>query len=116
MGGYAKDESFETSDLHSLKYDGIRPAPGYPSQPDHNEKTTMWKLGDISSKTGIELTESLAMMPASAVSGLYFANPKSCYFPVGKIAQDQVQSYADRKGVDLETCEKWLGPILGYDA
>jgi 5-methyltetrahydrofolate--homocysteine methyltransferase len=112
--GYSKEEKLKTSDLHSLKYDGIRPAPGYPSQPDHNEKTTMWKLSDIAAKTGIELTESLAMLPASAVSGLYFANPKSCYFPVGKIAEDQVKSYSERKGVDFPTVERWLGPILGY--
>ena len=70
----SKNEKLQASDLHSLKYDGIRPAPGYPSQPDHNEKATMWKLSGIAEKTGIELTESLAMLPASAVSGLYFAN------------------------------------------
>lgn len=94
----------------------IRPAPGYPSQPDHTEKLTMWKLLDADKECGIKLTESLAMQPASSVSGLYFANPKSLYFQVGKITEEQVADYAARKSQSKETVEKWLGPILAYDA
>uniref|UniRef100_A0A8C9IZ15 Methionine synthase n=1 Tax=Panthera tigris altaica TaxID=74533 RepID=A0A8C9IZ15_PANTA len=98
-----------------LRYEGIRPAPGYPSQPDHTEKLTMWKLADVERCTGIRLTESLAMTPASAVSGLYFSNLKSKYFAVGKISKDQIEDYALRKNMSVADVEKWLGPILGYD-
>merc|ERR1712127_891915 len=97
------------------KYDGIRPAPGYPSQPDHTEKLTMWKLMDAEKQCGTKLTESLAMYPAASVSGLYFANPKSLYFQVGKITEEQVNDYAKRKNEDKATVEKWLGPILSYN-
>ncbi|OXB59194.1 hypothetical protein ASZ78_007399 [Callipepla squamata] len=112
---YCSDEQLDLSDLRKIKYEGIRPAPGYPSQPDHTEKLTMWKLANIEETTGIGLTESLAMIPASAVSGLYFSSPKSKYFAVGKICKDQVEDYALRKKLSVAEVEKWLGPILGYD-
>ena len=113
--GYAPDEDISEADMLKIKYQGIRPAPGYPSQPDHTEKTTMWNLLDIHAKTGIELSDSLSMMPASSVSALVFAHEKSEYFAVGQIGKDQVQNYADRKGRDLENMERWLRPILNYD-
>jgi len=113
--GYAPDEALDAHALHQLKYQGIRPAPGYPSQPDHNEKTTMWKLLDAEARTGIELTESLAMHPAASVSSMVFAHPKSEYFAVGKITQEQVTDYAKRKTTDVAFVEKALGPILGYE-
>ena len=98
-----------------MKYQGIRPAPGYPSQPDHTEKVTMWETMKIKETTGIELTESLAMNPASSVSGLIFANPCSHYFAVEEICKDQVTEYAQRKSVPLPEVEKWLAPILSYE-
>ncbi len=113
--GYAKDESFSNEDLIKEKYDGIRPAPGYPACPDHTEKATLWKLLDAD-RTGITLTESYAMYPASSVSGFYYAHPDSKYFTIGKIQKDQVTDYARRKGLPLDVCEKWLSPVLGYDA
>ncbi|XP_034964274.2 methionine synthase isoform X1 [Zootoca vivipara] len=112
---YSEGEQLEFSDLRRIRYEGIRPAPGYPCQPDHLEKLTMWKLANIEEATGIQLTESLAMLPASAVSGLYFSNPESKYFAVGKILKDQVEDYALRKSMPVADVEKWLGPILGYD-
>ncbi|XP_074899309.1 methionine synthase isoform X3 [Buteo buteo] len=112
---YCSTEQLDLSDLRRIKYEGIRPAPGYPSQPDHTEKLTMWKIANIEETTGIGLTESLAMIPASAVSGLYFSSPKSKYFAVGKICKDQVEDYALRKNLSVAEVEKWLGPILGYD-
>nr|XP_009688315.1 PREDICTED: methionine synthase isoform X2 [Struthio camelus australis] len=112
---YCSTEQLDLSDLRRIKYEGIRPAPGYPSQPDHTEKLTMWKLANVEETIGIGLTESLAMTPASAVSGLYFSSPKSKYFAVGKIGKDQVEDYALRKNVPVPEVEKWLGPILGYD-
>lgn len=115
LWGYSVEEDLLTADLHRLRYEGIRPAAGYPSQPDHTEKLTVWKLADIQEKTGIGLTESLAMTPAAAVSGLYFSNPRSSYFAVGKITKEQVEDYARRKQMDVSEVEKWLGPILGYD-
>uniref|UniRef100_A0A8C1N1D3 Methionine synthase n=1 Tax=Cyprinus carpio TaxID=7962 RepID=A0A8C1N1D3_CYPCA len=115
LWGYSCEEDLPASDLHRLRYEGIRPAAGYPSQPDHTEKHTMWKLADIQDKTGIALTESLAMTPAASVSGLYFSNPKSCYFAVGKITKEQVEDYAHRKQMEVAEVERWLGPILGYD-
>ena len=102
--------------INLVIYQGIRPAPGYPSQPDHLEKETMWRLMRAQEDTGIELTESLAMFPAAAVSGVYFAHPKSSYFAVGKICQDQVLDYAARKSKDVALLERWLGPNLAYDA
>jgi 5-methyltetrahydrofolate--homocysteine methyltransferase len=113
--GYAKDESFSNEELIKEKYDGIRPAPGYPACPDHTEKATLWQLLDAD-KTGITLTESYAMYPASSVSGFYFAHPASKYFTIGKIQKDQVIDYARRKGMTIEEAEKWLSPVLGYDA
>ncbi|KAK6489234.1 methionine synthase [Huso huso] len=115
LWGYDCREQLEASDMHKVRYEGIRPAPGYPSQPDHTEKLSMWNLAGIEEKTGIQLTESLAMTPAAAVSGLYFSSPKSTYFAVGKITKEQVQDYAFRKRVSTAEIEKWLGPILGYD-
>ncbi|XP_059504639.1 methionine synthase isoform X1 [Stegostoma tigrinum] len=113
--GYSPDESLDIADMHRIKYAGIRPAPGYPSQPDHTEKITMWNLARIEEITGIALTESLAMTPAAAVSGFYFSSPQSMYFAVGKITKEQVKDYAARKQMKVEDIEKWLGPTLGYD-
>ncbi|XP_053722568.1 methionine synthase [Synchiropus splendidus] len=115
LWGYCADESLEASDLHRIRYQGIRPAAGYPSQPDHTEKTTMWTLAGIQEKTGIGLTESLAMTPAAAVSGLYFSNPQASYFAVGKITKEQVEDYAQRKDMSVEEVERWLSPILAYE-
>ncbi|XP_071078778.1 methionine synthase-like isoform X1 [Haliotis cracherodii] len=112
--GYCTDESMSAQDLHKIKYQGIRPAPGYPSQPDHTEKQTMWRLLDADS-VGIKLTESLAMDPAASVSGLYFANPCSSYFAVGKVDKEQVQDYAERKKTDVREVERWLAPVLAYE-
>ena len=115
MWGYAPDETLSSEDLLKIKYQGIRPAPGYPSQPDHTEKSTMWNVMKIYEKTGIELSESLSMMPASSVSALVFAHQESQYFAVGQICKDQVTDYASRKNMDLEVMERWLSPILGYE-
>jgi len=115
LWGYAPDESLSEQDLIKVKYQGIRPAPGYPSQPDHTEKSTMWELMKVFEHTGIQLSESLSMMPASSVSALVFAHKESQYFAVGQITKEQVQDYATRKGMDLETMERWLSPILAYD-
>ncbi|MBL7912521.1 MAG: methionine synthase [Bacteroidia bacterium] len=112
--GYAKNESLSTEDLIKEEYAGIRPAPGYPAQPDHTEKLTIWKLLDVEKNTGITLTESLAMVPTAAVSGLYFSHPQSHYFGIGKINKEQVEDYAKRKTLSVETIEKWLGPNLSY--
>jgi len=112
--GYAKDENFKNEELIKEEYAGIRPAPGYPAQPDHTEKNTIWKLLDVEKNTGIVLTESLAMVPTAAVSGLYFSHPDAHYFGLGKINQEQVADYAKRKGIMLEEAEKWLGPVLSY--
>ncbi|KAG8550582.1 hypothetical protein GDO81_023721 [Engystomops pustulosus] len=116
LWGYCGDETLDVADLRKIRYEGIRPAPGYPSQPDHTEKITMWKLGNIEEATGIKLTESLAMSPAAAVSGLMFSSPLSKYFAVGKISRDQVEDYSRRKHMTVEEVQKWLGPILGYDS
>jgi 5-methyltetrahydrofolate--homocysteine methyltransferase len=115
LWGYAKDEALSNDQLIEEKYRGIRPAPGYPAQPDHTEKRTIFDLLDARAQTGMELTESLAMTPPSSVSGLYFAHPEAEYFGVGKIDRDQVEDYARRKGWDLREAERWLSPILGYD-
>eukprot|EP01135_Chromosphaera_perkinsii_P000618 Nk52_evm21s136 gene=Nk52_evmTU21s136 len=115
LWGYAKSESLNSEDLHRVSYEGIRPAPGYPSQPDHTEKRTMWNLMNIEETTGIGLTDSLAMNPAASVSGLYFANRKAEYFAVGKIKEDQVADYANRKNMDVKDVELWLGQNLAYD-
>ena len=115
LWGYAPEEALSEEDLLKVKYQGIRPAPGYPSQPDHTEKTTMWNLMKVKELCGIELSESLSMMPASSVSALVFGHKESQYFAVGQVAKDQVQDYAKRKSSDLETTERWLSPILSYD-
>ncbi|CAF0738701.1 unnamed protein product [Brachionus calyciflorus] len=113
--GYNREESLSSEEMHKIKYAGIRPAPGYPSQPDHTEKETMWQLLDAEKQAGISLTESLAMHPASSVSGLYFANPKSLYFQVGKVTEEQIKDYAERKNKSKDEIEKWLGPNLAYE-
>jgi 5-methyltetrahydrofolate--homocysteine methyltransferase len=115
LWGYAPDEGLSTDDLIAEKYRGIRPAPGYPAQPDHTEKTVLFDLLEAPARTGMELTESLAMTPPSSVSGLYFSHPQSEYFGVGRIDRDQVEDYAKRKGWELATAERWLAPILSYD-
>lgn len=112
--GYAPDEKLSNEELIHEQYRGIRPAPGYPACPDHTEKATLWHLLDVEKNAGITLTESFAMWPASSVSGWYFAHPDAKYFGLGKIQQDQVADYARRKGMSLETAEKWLSPVLGY--
>ncbi len=112
--GYAKNEELLNEELIKEEYAGIRPAPGYPAQPDHTEKNTIWKLLDVEKNTGIILTESLAMVPTAAVSGLYFAHPQSHYFGVGKINKLQVEDYAKRKNMKFEEIERWLGSVLAY--
>jgi 5-methyltetrahydrofolate--homocysteine methyltransferase len=112
--GYATDEHFDNDDLIYEKYQGIRPAPGYPACPEHTEKDLLWDLLEVKENTGIWLTEAKAMVPTAAVSGFYFAHPESTYFAVGKINQDQVEDYAQRKGMDLKEAEYWLAPNLGY--
>jgi 5-methyltetrahydrofolate--homocysteine methyltransferase len=112
--GYVSSETFTNEELISEKYQGIRPAPGYPACPDHTEKTALFDLLDAG-RIGIELTESFAMYPASSVSGFYFAHPESKYFTIGKIAKDQVVDYAKRKNMELEEIERWLSPVLNYD-
>jgi 5-methyltetrahydrofolate--homocysteine methyltransferase len=115
LWGYAPDEATSTQDLIEEKYQGIRPAPGYPAQPDHTEKATLFRLLNAGENAGMALTESFAMTPPASVSGLYFGHPGSHYFGVGKIDRDQVQDYAARKGWDLAIAERWLAPILNYD-
>ncbi|MBO6898405.1 MAG: methionine synthase [Shimia sp.] len=112
--GYAADERFDPQALIGEPYAGIRPAPGYPAQPDHTEKRTLFDLLDAEAATGVTLTESMAMWPGSSVSGLYIGHPDSYYFGVGKVERDQVADYAQRKGMDIEEAERWLAPILNY--
>ncbi|MFT4074110.1 MAG: methionine synthase [Asticcacaulis sp.] len=114
LWGYAPDEKLSVEELIAEKYTGIRPAPGYPAQPDHTEKWTLFDLLDARARTGMELTESLAMTPPASVSGMYFAHPKAHYFGVGKIEKDQVADYARRKGWAVDEAERWLSPILNY--
>ncbi len=116
LWAYAPDEPFDLDHLIGEQYRGIRPAPGYPAQPDHTEKATLFRLLDATAATGMELTESYAMTPPAAVSGLYFAHPESHYFGVGRIEKDQVEDYARRKGWTVAEAERWLAPILNYDA
>jgi 5-methyltetrahydrofolate--homocysteine methyltransferase len=113
--GYSKDENLSNEELIKEKYKGIRPAPGYPAQPDHTEKITIFELLSVEKNTGITLTESLAMYPTASVSGLYFAHPEAKYFNVGKISKDQVLDYHTRKGMSIIETERWLRPILNYD-
>src|SRR5262249_18498781 len=112
---YAPEESLSNAALITEAYQGIRPAPGYPAQPDHTEKRTLFELLDATAKTGVKLTESCAMWPGSSVSGLYFSHPDSRYFGVGKIERDQVRDYAARKNWDVAEAERWLAPLLNYD-
>ena len=115
LWGYAPDEKLTNDQLIAEDYAGIRPAPGYPAQPDHTEKRTLFQVLDVEKEIGVKLTESCAMWPAAAVSGFYFSHPESRYFGVGKIGRDQVADYAARKGWQMEEAERWLGPILNYD-
>jgi 5-methyltetrahydrofolate--homocysteine methyltransferase len=114
LWGYAPDERLTNEELIAEKYRGIRPAPGYPAQPDHTEKGTLFKLLNATEVTGIRLTESYAMWPGAAVCGLYFSHPESHYFGVGKVERDQVEDYARRKGWSVEEAERWLSPVLNY--
>ncbi|MGE4649567.1 MAG: vitamin B12 dependent-methionine synthase activation domain-containing protein, partial [Myxococcota bacterium] len=113
--GYATKEALSLEELLAEKYRGIRPAFGYPACPDHSEKRTLFELLDAPA-VGIELTESYAMRPGASVSGLYFGHPASRYFTVGRLGLDQVEDYAQRKGIPRETAERWLAPNLGYEA
>ena len=113
--GYAPGESLDNESLLKERYDGIRPAPGYPACPDHTEKSKLWDLLDVEATTGISLTESMAMWPGAAVSGWYFSHPSSQYFVVGRVGKDQVEDYAKRKGMTLAEAERWLSPNLGYE-
>jgi 5-methyltetrahydrofolate--homocysteine methyltransferase len=111
---YAPDEHLDNEALIGEKYAGIRPAPGYPACPEHTEKQTIWELLDVEARAGIQLTESMAMWPGAAVSGLYFSHPQSRYFVLGRLGRDQVEDYARRKGWTVDEAEKWLSPNLGY--
>jgi 5-methyltetrahydrofolate--homocysteine methyltransferase len=113
---YSPDEALDNQSLIAERYRGIRPAPGYPACPDHTEKETLFQLLEAPENAGITLTESFAMQPAAAVSGYYFSHPEAAYFGVGRIGRDQVEDYAQRKGMAVTTAEKWLAPVLGYDA
>jgi len=112
---HVPEEQLSNEDLIAEKYTGIRPAPGYPACPDHTEKQTIWELLDVKASTGIELTESMAMWPGAAVSGLFYSHPEAQYFVVGRLGRDQVAEYAERKGWSLKETERWLSPNLGYD-
>ncbi|MCH2081930.1 MAG: methionine synthase [Saprospiraceae bacterium] len=112
---YASEEILDNNALIAEKYQGIRPAPGYPACPEHTEKGTLWQLLDVETHIGIKLTESFAMYPAASVSGWYYAHPQSKYFGLGQISKDQVEDYADRKGMSIEEAERWLAPVLNYD-
>ncbi len=110
--GYDSDENLSNEDLISESYKGIRPAPGYPACPDHLEKKTIWKLLKVEENIGVQLTESLAMWPASSVSGYYFGNEEAKYFGLGKITSDQVKDYAKRRNISNEEAQKWLAPNI----
>ncbi len=114
LWGYAPDEALQPDELIGEPYRGIRPAPGYPAQPDHTEKATLFRLLDAEARVGVRLTESYAMWPGSSVSGLYLAHPESYYFGVAKVERDQVEDYAARKGMPVAEVERWLQPILNY--
>jgi 5-methyltetrahydrofolate--homocysteine methyltransferase len=113
--GYATNENLDNNALIAEKYQGIRPAPGYPACPEHTEKGTIWQLLQVEEHTGISLTESYAMYPAASVSGWYFSHPESKYFGLGHISKDQVEDYANRKKMSVEEAERWLAPVLNYD-
>jgi len=112
--GFERPNEFNHNELIHEKYQGIRPAPGYPAQPDHTEKQTLFRLLDATATTGTELTESCAMHPGAAVCGLLFSHPESQYFAISELQKDQIEDYAQRKGMSVEEVEKWLGPWLGY--
>jgi 5-methyltetrahydrofolate--homocysteine methyltransferase len=114
LWGYAKEEILDNEALIKEAYTGIRPAPGYPACPEHSEKRTLFALLEAEARIGMKLTDSFAMYPTSSVSGYYFGHPESKYFGLGKIAEDQVEDYARRKGVSKEQAEKWLSPNLSY--
>ena len=113
--GYGRNERLSKDDLIAQQYRGIRPAPGYPAQPDHTEKQTLFDLLQASPRIGIHLTETLAMHPAASICGLYFAHPEARYFAIGQVARDQIESYAARKGLSVPQVEKWLRPYLSYE-
>jgi 5-methyltetrahydrofolate--homocysteine methyltransferase len=114
LWGYAPDEIFIPAELIGEPYAGIRPAPGYPAQPDHTEKATLFRLLKAEEEIGVTLTESFAMWPGSSVSGLYIGHPEAYYFGVAKVERDQVEDYAARKAMPIGEVERWLGPILNY--
>jgi 5-methyltetrahydrofolate--homocysteine methyltransferase len=111
---YAADETLSEEERLAEKYRGIRPAPGYPAQPDHTEKATIFDLLKADPRIGVSLTESFAMLPGSSVSGLYFAHPQAHYFGVAKVERDQVEDYAARKNMEVAEVERWLAPVLNY--
>ena len=113
--GYAAQENYTPQELLFENYAGIRPAPGYPAQPDHTEKATLFDLLEATKRIGVKLTESFAMTPAASVNGLYLAHPEAHYFGVAKIERDQVEDYARRKGMSIAEVERWLAPILNYE-
>jgi 5-methyltetrahydrofolate--homocysteine methyltransferase len=115
LWGYAADEALSNDDLIAEKYKGIRPAPGYPACPEHTEKGLLWELLEVEKHTGMTITDSYAMLPTAAVSGFYYSHPDSQYFGVAKISEDQVESYAKRKGMEMKEAERWLSPNLGYE-
>jgi 5-methyltetrahydrofolate--homocysteine methyltransferase len=110
--GYAADEALSNVALIKEQYRGIRPAPGYPACPDHTVKAALFELLDAPTNAGINLTESMAMLPAASVSGFYFAHPESHYFAIQKIAEDQLQDWAQRTGLDVDAARRWLAPLL----
>jgi 5-methyltetrahydrofolate--homocysteine methyltransferase len=113
--GYAPEESLTNDDLIKESYTGIRPAPGYPACPDHTEKAVLWDLLDVERRTGLQLTDGMAMWPGAAVSGWYFSHPQAQYFVVGRLGRDQVEDYAGRKGWTMREAERWLSANLGYE-
>jgi len=115
LWGFAAGEELSQADMLKVQYQGIRPAPGYPSQPDHLEKKTLWELLKVEERVGIHLTDSLAMQPAASVSAVVFAHPDASYFSVGPVCKDQVTDYATRKGKSLAEIERWLSPVLAYE-
>jgi 5-methyltetrahydrofolate--homocysteine methyltransferase len=113
--GYARDERLARAQLIAEAYRGIRPAPGYPACPDHTSKGPLFALLDAERNTGMQVTESFAMLPASSVAGFYISHPESTYFAVGKLGRDQVEDYASRAGISLAEAERWLAPNLAYE-
>jgi 5-methyltetrahydrofolate--homocysteine methyltransferase len=113
--GYGRNERLSKEDLIAQRYRGIRPAPGYPAQPDHTEKQTLFDLLQVPGRIDIQLTETLAMYPAASICGWYFSHPDARYFAIGQLARDQIESYAARKGMTISQVEKWLRPYLAYE-